>query len=194
MLVGWLQTYWLEQLASRDERASTAHQGNPPPRTPVEDSGQSGGHADRIAVACGQQFEQLCNAFDTFRRDEGITQSLTARNMSARLLSLHSAGSHHLKRRASLQFQSGPRACLGEFRWSIVVHCTLDLRCDLTYTTSSSPAQKTHFHPRFTCSVHSPFLHGYLQSRATFRRRFKWIGRGNVPGWWRPGHSLHAAL
>ena len=61
----------LEQLVSRDERASTTHLGNPPPRRLVDDSGQGTGDAGRITVACEHQFKQHCkavDAVDTFRR------------------------------------------------------------------------------------------------------------------------------
>ena len=55
---------WLEQLVSRDERASTTHLGNPPPRRLVDDSGQGTGDAGRITVACEHQFKQHCKAVD----------------------------------------------------------------------------------------------------------------------------------
>ena len=47
---------WLVQLVSRDERASTTHLGNPPPRRLVDDSGQGTGDAGRITVVCEHQF------------------------------------------------------------------------------------------------------------------------------------------
>ena len=34
------------------------------------------------------------------------------------------------------------------------VHTCTWFHCDLTFTTSPSPVQKTHVHPRFKCSVH----------------------------------------
>ena len=79
---------WLVQLVSRDERASTTHLGNPPPRRLVDDSGQGTGDAGRITVACQLQFKQHCNAVDavdTFRRVEGTTRSLASWGASARL-------------------------------------------------------------------------------------------------------------
>ena len=57
-------------------------------RTPEMLEVQGSGDADRITVASGQQFEQRCNAVET-KESPG---AWPARVMSARLLSLHSAG------------------------------------------------------------------------------------------------------
>ena len=87
----------MEQLVSRDEHANTTHLGSPPPRRPVEDSGQRSGDAGCITVACEHQFKQHCNAVDNvdiFRRVEGTTWSLASSGTSTRLLSLRSAWSH----------------------------------------------------------------------------------------------------
>ena len=48
----------LEQLVSRDERASTIQLGNPPPRRLVDDSGQGTGNAVRTTVASEHRFIQ----------------------------------------------------------------------------------------------------------------------------------------
>ena len=112
-----------------------AQLGSPPPRERVEDSGQSSGDVESITAAA----TVLQLLLTLSRETKESPGAWPARAMSARLLSRHSVS-----------------ACLG----SSTGHCSSRytwFRCDLTYTTSPSPAQKAHLHPRFKCSV---LLHG----------------------------------
>ena len=137
---------------SSDERASTTHLGNPPSRRLVDDSGQGTGDAGRITVACEHQFKQHCKAVDTFRRatrrnhpEPGLLGCVSQTVESA--LCLVPCLSRDTSRGARLRRECRDTGHVWEFLMGIVVRCTLDHPCALTFITSPSPAQKTHFHP-----------------------------------------------
>ena len=116
----------LEQLVSRDERASTTHLGNPPPKRLVDDSGHGTGDAVRMTVACEHQFKQHCkavDAVDTFRRvrrnhpESGQLWCVSQTVESA--LCLVPRLSRGISRGARLWRDVGTQGMFGNFSWAL---------------------------------------------------------------------------